>query len=417
MPPFMLDAHELKPGLVLFRRADVKHNNWYCRIKIPGQDRYKTTSLKTSDLHQARDRALDAAADLRFRLQHDVPIFEKPFSQVARQFLDHQELRAQAEQITRERWRVQVAHVRQLTAYTGNVQISRVGSETWNDYPIWRKKTGRSRAGKRDSDQLPPPSDGTIQNEMATFRAIMEFAASRNYIKDTKAFSRKPTLNTERRDAFTPTEYRKLHRFARRWVKKGRTERHRWYRSMVYNFVLIMTNTGMRPSEARNLRWRDVTEHKDRQGRRFVSLKVRGKGKSRELVAANNVQDYLRRVRKLSKATKPDDYVFTTIEGESARTLYVSMIQDLLKESKLLTGASGKSRSTYCFRHTYATFRLSEGIDVYFLAKQMGTSVKMIEDHYGHITPLKNADRILQGIPGWEPIAESPEAPAPAGSR
>jgi hypothetical protein len=46
-----------------------------------------------------------------------------------------------------------------------------------------------------------------------------------------------------------------------------------------------------------------------------------------------------------------------------------------------------------------------EGVDVYFLAKQMGTSVKMIEDHYGHITPVKNAERILQGMPGWEPIA------------
>jgi hypothetical protein len=34
-------------------------------------------------------------------------------------------------------------------------------------------------------------------------------------------------------------------------------------------------------------------------------------------------------------------------------------------------------------------------------------SVKMIEDYYGHITPAKNAERILQGIPGWEPIAES----------
>ncbi len=46
-----------------------------------------------------------------------------------------------------------------------------------------------------------------------------------------------------------------------------------------------------------------------------------------------------------------------------------------------------------------------EGVDVYFLAKQMGTSVQMIEDYYGHITPAKNAERILQGIPGWEPVA------------
>jgi hypothetical protein len=59
--------------------------------------------------------------------------------------------------------------------------------------------------------------------------------------------------------------------------------------------------------------------------------------------------------------------------------------------------------------HTYATFRLTEGVDVYFLAKQMGTSVKMIEDHYGHITPAKNAERILQGMPGWEPIATAPQ--------
>ncbi len=39
-----------------------------------------------------------------------------------------------------------------------------------------------------------------------------------------------------------------------------------------------------------------------------------------------------------------------------------------------------------------------------FLAKQMGTSVKMIEDHYGHVNPVKNTERILQGLPGWESI-------------
>jgi integrase len=69
-------------------------------------------------------------------------------------------------------------------------------------------------------------------------------------------------------------------------------------------------------------------------------------------------------------------------------------------------GSAGTRRSTYCFRHTYATFRLMQGTDVIFLAKQMGTSVKMIENHYGHITPVKNAERILQGVPGWEPLAE-----------
>ncbi len=52
---------------------------------------------------------------------------------------------------------------------------------------------------------------------------------------------------------------------------------------------------------------------------------------------------------------------------------------------------------------------------MYFVADQMVTSVKMIEDHYGHINPVKNAEPILQGLPGWEPIASAPQAIAELG--
>jgi len=115
-------------------------------------------------------------------------------------------------------------------------------------------------------------------------------------------------------------------------------------------------------------------------------------------------------IRALSKATGPDDPVFTTIEGKSANSLYKALIRDLLTESKLRDGPSGIPRSTYSFRHTYATFRLSEGVDVYFLAQQMGTSVKMIEEHYGHVNAVKHADRVLHGMGSWEPIQPDEQA-------
>ena len=41
-----------------------------------------------------------------------------------------------------------------------------------------------------------------------------------------------------------------------------------------------------------------------------------------------------------------------------------------------------------------------------FLAEQMGTSVKMIEDHYGHVNTIKHADRVLMGTVGWETVAD-----------
>ena len=48
---FVTDKEILKPGLVIFRRGDVAHRDWYCRVKLPKADRYKTISLKTSDVN------------------------------------------------------------------------------------------------------------------------------------------------------------------------------------------------------------------------------------------------------------------------------------------------------------------------------------------------------------------------------
>ncbi len=42
-------------------------------------------------------------------------------------------------------------------------------------------------------------------------------------------------------------------------------------------------------------------------------------------------------------------------------------------------------RRTYDLRHTYATWSLSAGVDIFTLARRMGTSVKMIDRTYGHL--------------------------------
>lgn len=443
---FLLDAQELKTGLIIFRRGDVKHRNWYCRIKLPRADRYKTVCLKTSDVDAAKERAFDEDADLRFRIKHDVPIFNRPFSAVAKEFLAQQRERAEVGEITPNRLATidSAIHV-QLNRYVGSVQINQLGPDRWTGYAIWRRKDAikrkqeederkgreaeaegralakvRAEAPKDRRGRARAPtgevSDATIRTEMSIFRSIMVYAAGKKFINESQIFKGKLLLAKVRREEFTPEEYRHLHTYARRWVKEASTRRSKWARTVAYNFVLIMCNTGMRPPEAKNLRWRDVAIRKDDQGRTLVILHVRGKDKFRDLVAAGNVAEYLERVRAVSLAPGMDDFVFTTDKGEPASSLYESLIEDLLVKSELRVSASGKLRSTYCFRHTYATFRLTEGVDVYFLAKQMGTSVKMIEDHYGHITPVRNAERILQGLPGWEPIADAPEVAAKGGS-
>ena len=56
----------------------------------------------------------------------------------------------------------------------------------------------------------------------------------------------------------------------------------------------------------------------------------------------------------------------------------------------------GKKRTIYSLRHTYATFRLENNVDIYHLARQMGTSSQMIMNHYGQTRGKYNAKHITQ---------------------
>src|SRR5271156_1668687 len=100
---FLQDIDEVKTGLIIFRRADVKHRNWYCRVKIPASDRYKVVSLKTPSREMAREKALEYDADVRFRLKHDVPVFNRPFQEIAADYLKVQQERAEVGEIVKDR--------------------------------------------------------------------------------------------------------------------------------------------------------------------------------------------------------------------------------------------------------------------------------------------------------------------------
>ena len=451
---FITDKEELKPGLIIFRRSDVDHRNFYCRIKLPKADRYKTYSLKTADIGAARDRAFDHDADVRFRIKHDVPVFNRPFREVAKEYLAAQEARAKRGEISAARPKKLKAVIEgALDSYVGSTQIHLIGDELWGGYPAWRRENGAGRNRRngvrevsaavaeelaardaaarikalqsrgilrgRSLESKPAASpegktvafisDSTIRFEMSIFGAVMSYAIKKRYVPASQRFDERPKLKTMRRDEFTVEEYRKLHSAGRAWIKAATKPSSVWYRTVAYNMILIACNTGMRPAELKNLRWRDIMPAKDREGREIFVLFVQGKGKSRKLVAPQSVGEYLERIRAISNATAPDDRVFTTTTGAPAKSLYKHLIEDVLTEAGLREGAHGVPRSTYCFRHTYATFRLQEGVDVYFLAEQMGTSVKMIEDHYGHVNTIKHADRVLQGMAGWDPVATGPD--------
>ena len=67
---------------------------------------------------------------------------------------------------------------------------------------------------------------------------------------------------------------------------------------------------------------------------------------------------------------------------------FLKTFPKMLEEAGLLYDSQGRKRSVYSLRHTYATFRLENGANVYWLRQNMGTSVQMIERHYGQTKVL-----------------------------
>ena len=64
----------------------------------------------------------------------------------------------------------------------------------------------------------------------------------------------------------------------------------------------------------------------------------------------------------------------------------------LLDELDLKTGADGRQRTLYSWRHFYATQDLQRGVSTHALSRQLGNSTQMIDRHYSKYSPLINAD-------------------------
>ncbi len=76
-------------------------------------------------------------------------------------------------------------------------------------------------------------------------------------------------------------------------------------------------------------------------------------------------------------------------------------------------------RDLYDLRHTYATFALRAGVPVFALSRFMGTSIAMIDLHYGHLAvdSYQHAVSLLDALAleravdaGWTP-ARTPAKP------
>ena len=126
----------------------------------------------------------------------------------------------------------------------------------------------------------------------------------------------------------------------------------------------------------------------------------------RDVVCQPGTEVYLESQRKRGYYTKPDDLIFCHEDGNPIK--YLKGFNNLLKAAGMELDGQQRKRTIYCLRHTYATQRLENGTNVYWLKQNMGTSVAMIEKHYGQT-------RVLAGIEHETAHRKMPTKPADPG--
>ena len=208
---------------------------------------------------------------------------------------------------------------------------------------------------------------------------------------------------SQARPAFSQDEIDRLLAFMIDWEKSARLRKALLMRRLCRSYVEFLLYSGIRHgTEARALRWKHLQWH-TAGGQQYLRVWVSGKTGPRYLIARNQAIPALERIliwqrlehRDLSSVinARIDKLVFAFPDGTVPYQLE-GVFRRMIRDSGLALDAAGRNRTLYSLRHTYATFALSGGIDIHTLARQMGTSIAMLERHYSKITPMLSAEKL-----------------------
>ena len=405
-------------NVLLFSR-----NGIYQARVYKGDRKYLYRSLKTKDLSEARRLARKFYYEIEIRREQQLPLQHKTFAEVLAEYVgmrkrDH-ERNSKSQTNTSNKQTTSIHMLRQITRvskfwreYCGKTTVDKVDNAVLRDYVAWRKEYYH----KFDKDKLPKnvslnPADKTLEWEITYAKTVLKWSQERGYMGKQQL----PTwrYKAERkivRPAFSLPEYRTLYKQMRTWIRQPVKPEWRYTRELLRDYVLILANSGMRVGEANNLKQSDVVEFTDDSGRRNYMFSVKGKTGKRIVIPRTTAVRYVERVFKrnaewsaklsvtnkgakrkkdsvrgatLEQGDTAGDWFFCMPNGAQVITL-IDQFKNVLKACKLEKNRYGEEYTLYSLRHFYAVQMLRRGkVGVFDLARNMGTSVQIIEQYYG----------------------------------
>lgn len=363
------------------------------RFKLPSGN-WHAASTGTTNLVDAKPAGIEIQQRVLAQLAAGESLSNKTFGEVAAE-----EIAAMRRALDNSRapktYRDYIFAINKyLIPFFGHLPIASIGDETIEDFSAWREtKMGRE------------PRASTMRNHASAYNRVIKLARRQGLIPAERAFPDLPIAGekSQARPAFSQPEIDDLLAFMADWEFGGRLRMSRLMRRLCRSYVEFLLYTGIRHgTEARALRWRHLQWHYAGD-KRYLRVWVSGKTGPRYLIAKHQSIPALERLSEWQDLgfadlnevinARLDRLVFAYPDGGTPYQME-GVFRTLMRDSGLALDTAGRNRTLYSLRHTYATFALTAGVDIHTLARQMGTSIAMIERHYSKITPMLSAEKL-----------------------
>ena len=406
----------------LFKRAGSA--KWWVRFSVKGQGQIRL-SLATDDEAQARRKAQERWFEANYRAKQGITAVGKNFAQVAEEFIEQVEREAERGERTKDQGQRFPALIRRyFIPFFGNRPVDAITDKDVYRYQEWRKSYWTTGPGKdvqfieykRGGKTLRRPvgdmrrmsSLSSQRSEAVVLRQLFRQAARWGHIKQSSIPEvNAPTVPPSARPSFDYEEFQRLSEISLKRLADTDVNGHvRRDRTVLHCFMMIAVFTGMRPTELKRLCWGNLRGYRETRlrpiGDRDITIRAHGKGKSREFIPQQGCIPWFDMLWQLwieAQGVEPtdDDAVFAGEDGKRIGT-FRKGLTELLKAANLAEDYRGKRRESYSFRHFHITQQLMNGVDVFVLAKNTGTSPKMIEDFYGQVRLTRMKDHLR---PEW----------------
>ena len=404
--------------VVIFKHSQKKNDYWYMRMYV-GNRKYKQVSLNVKDKEVAFEKALEEWRKIQNHLDSGGEVFKITVQELMERYFKHLEQLVETSQLKQHTLNGKKTSLKKLylllDAYL-NKSPMEIPENFLDEYAIWRRTKNWDKS--RQKKKATPPSDLTINKELTDFKGFFDYCNSKKFfVREIQYPFLKINYKTseEKNPSFDREDWWKLVMYSRSWVKKttsstGVKRKWNFYRYCFIELLKCLANSGLRPHEAIQLRWRDVQMKK-----KVVESKTTGKQREewfaviqvspttktgrREVICPAGV--FFKRLFKHYEShgykPKSDDFVFRNIGtvgqrnethiGDALnqsflRKIWYEFIEDFQADTgNILT----KNYTIYSCRSFFINQRLELGIPPAVVGELVGHSMATMERHYKKI--------------------------------